>query len=53
METDTLQIINSLFKGAFFLWLLYKIVPAWFGKVKKTKTFKRSKIYLADRIPAP
>ncbi len=39
METDSLQIFNSLLKGAFFLWLLYKIVPALFGKgVKKTQT---------------
>ncbi|HEY4934960.1 MAG TPA: hypothetical protein VII44_00190, partial [Puia sp.] len=32
METDSLQVFNSLVKGAFFLWLLYKLVPDWFGK---------------------
>ena len=32
METDSLQIFNSLLKGAFFLWLLYKLTPGWFGK---------------------
>ena len=32
METDSLQIFNSLLKGAFFLWLIYKLFPAWFGK---------------------
>jgi len=36
METDTLQILNSLFKSALFMWLLYKIFPAWFGKAKKS-----------------
>ncbi len=35
METDSLQIFNSLLKGAFFLWLLYKLVPGWFGKAVK------------------
>lgn len=35
-ETDILQIFNSLIKSAFFIWLLYKLIPAWFGihKVK-------------------
>jgi len=32
METDSLQVFNSLLKGAFFIWLLYKLVPGWFGK---------------------
>lgn len=31
-ETDTLQIMNSLFKSAFFIWVLYKLLPGWFGK---------------------
>lgn len=30
-ETDTLQILNSIFKTAFFIWLLYKLIPSWFG----------------------
>jgi hypothetical protein len=35
METDSLQIFNSLLKGAFFIWLLYKLLPRWFGKGAK------------------
>lgn len=31
METDTLQIMNSLLKGAFFIWLIFKLLPSWFG----------------------
>lgn len=30
-ETDTLQILNSIIKTAFFLWLLAKVRPKWFG----------------------
>jgi len=41
METDTLQILNSLLKSAFFLWLLYKLVPSWFGVVKKARALLR------------
>jgi hypothetical protein len=41
METDSLQIFNSLLKGAFFLWLLYIITPDWFGVTKKRVTRKR------------
>lgn len=36
-ETDSLQILNSLIKTAFFVWLLYKLFPQWFGE-KKTDT---------------
>jgi hypothetical protein len=35
METDSLQIFNSLLKGAFFLWLIYKLIPGWLGKEVK------------------
>ena len=35
MESDTLQILNSLTKSAFFIWVLTKFVPKWFGIVKK------------------
>jgi hypothetical protein len=35
MESDTLQILNSLTKSAFFIWVLAKFVPGWFGIVKK------------------
>jgi hypothetical protein len=31
-ETDTLQILNSLVKTAFFIWLLFKAFPHWFGR---------------------
>jgi hypothetical protein len=50
METDTLQILNSLLKGAFFLWLLYKLIPAWFGVIKNTGRFKRNP-FLTNRVP--
>jgi hypothetical protein len=33
-ETDTLAILNSLFKTAFFIWMLYKVVPVWFTTSK-------------------
>jgi hypothetical protein len=36
METDTLQILNSLLKGALFIWLLYKAFPSWFGVPKRS-----------------
>ena len=45
-ETDTLQILNSIIKSAFFIWLLTKFLPSWFGIVKdtavRTIAFKRS-----------
>jgi hypothetical protein len=34
-ESDTLQIFNSLFKSAFFVWLLYKIFPKLFGVINQ------------------
>jgi hypothetical protein len=34
-ETDSLQIFNSLAKSAFFIWLLYRQWPGWFGAEKK------------------
>lgn len=33
-ETDMLQIVNSILKSAFFIWLLYKLLPGWFGIVE-------------------
>lgn len=38
-ETDTLQILNSIIKSAFFIWLLIKLFPNWFliGKFKEDK----------------
>jgi len=38
-ETDTLQIFNSLIKTAFFIWLLYKLFPGWFGGRTKQQAF--------------
>jgi hypothetical protein len=40
MESDTLQIMNSLTKSAFFIWVLTKFVPQWFAIVRK-KYFKK------------
>jgi len=37
-ETDSLQILNSIVKSAFFLWLLIKLLPGWFGIVKTRPT---------------
>jgi hypothetical protein len=34
-ETDTLQIVNALLKTAFFIFLLYRIVPTWFGNSRE------------------
>ncbi len=33
-ETDSLQIFNSLAKSAFFIWLLFRQWPQWFGTKK-------------------
>ena len=33
-ETDTLSIINPVIKASFFLFLIYKLLPEWFGKSK-------------------
>ena len=44
-ETDTLQILNSLIKSAFFIWLLYKFLPPWFGlQSRQVKTTYRSTV---------
>jgi hypothetical protein len=42
-ETDTLQVLNSIIKSAFFIWLLTKVLPGWFGVVKE-KLVKRTRI---------
>lgn len=49
-ESDTLQILNSLFKSAFFVWGLSKLLPGWFGIVKKTKYYKK---FYRPGVPAP
>ena len=40
-ENDILQILNSTLKTAFFLWLLSKIRPTWFGIEKKYAANKK------------
>jgi len=40
-ENDILQILNSTLKTAFFLWLLSKIRPTWFGIEKKREANKK------------
>jgi len=50
METDSLQILNSLLKGAFFLWLIYKFLPGWFGVAKKLS--KARKVYQRSNVTA-
>jgi hypothetical protein len=50
METDSLQVFNSLLKGAFFLWLLYKLVPGWFGK--KANQSNAQTNFRTRRLPA-
>ena len=47
-ETDTLQILNSLIKSAFFIWLLYKFLPAWFGMLSE----REKAIYRRSKLPA-
>ena len=48
METDSLQIFNSLLKGSFFLWIMYKLLPVWFGKIAKRantqNTFRKQQL---------
>lgn len=34
LESDTLQILNSLFKSGFFVWVFAKFMPRWFGIIK-------------------
>jgi hypothetical protein len=36
-ETDSLQIFNSLMKSAFFVWLLVRLLPDWFGIQKRVR----------------
>jgi hypothetical protein len=39
-ETDTLQILNSFIKTAFFVAILYRFLPRWFGKSERTQRAK-------------
>lgn len=50
-ESDTLQIFNSLFKSALFIWILYKIIPVWFGVLKGKKRLNKAAVrFHADLI---
>jgi hypothetical protein len=40
-ETDTLEILNSLIKSCFFVWLLYKAYPKWFVGEKASSKNRR------------
>ncbi len=53
-ETDTLQILNSLFKTGFFIWLLYRFIPLWFGKKTQPQVRKRVPAfpYNVPQLPA-
>lgn len=50
-ETDTLQILNSLLKTSFFMWLIFKFLPSWYGigNMKKAiqKNFLRNSSFLS------
>lgn len=35
LESDTLQILNSLFKAAFFIFILTRVTPRWFGIIRE------------------
>lgn len=41
-ETDTLQILNTLFKTSFFIWLIYKLLPGWLGRIR-THSMRKKK----------
>jgi len=47
-ETDSLQIFNSLIKASFFVWLIYKLMPQWFG-MNKNKTAKTQREMVVTR----
>ena len=47
-ETDSLQIFNSLIKAAFFVWLLNKLLPHWFGVLKKQLPLRNKRKLAAE-----
>jgi hypothetical protein len=49
-ETDTLQILNSLVKTAFFMWILYKFFPRWYGVNRQTTSVKSDKKVLSNQF---
>jgi hypothetical protein len=50
-ETDTLQILNSLMKASFFIWLAYKFIPGLFGI--ESKNYKKETITYKKTEAAP
>ena len=46
-ENDTLQILNSLFKSALFIYLLFKIIPTIFLPRPKSIRLPRKNLELA------
>jgi hypothetical protein len=53
-ESDTLQILNSLIKAAFFVWLLYRFRPSLFGIVRTpiTRLATKKVTSTGSQIPA-
>lgn len=49
-ETDTLQILNSLFKSALFIWIIYKLMPGWLGKAKEDEYEPKVKEYASYNL---
>ena len=43
LESDTLQILNSLFKSALFIWLIHRFLPKWLGV--KRRHFERRNVF--------
>ena len=44
-ENDTLQILNSLTKGALFIFIIYKIFPSIFTTIQKKEIKKQRIVY--------
>lgn len=43
-ETDSMQIMNSSIKVSFMMWLIYKVMPIWFGVRKRTDQTARMQL---------
>lgn len=48
-ESDTLQILNSLFKASFFIWILYITAPDLFG-VRRNVRSRRVPVYKQNPV---
>ncbi|MCC6287126.1 MAG: hypothetical protein IT249_04515 [Chitinophagaceae bacterium] len=51
-ESDTLQIFNSLFKSALFIWMLYKIFPSWFGVFRSQNQRNKTNSFAKKTFPS-